>query len=211
MSPRSIVAARWRSHCAHTITSRRKRTASTALPIGMIEQHDPGRDLQHGRLERAARRRPSRLIPRRTRQHEGDAERNQVAEERADALPELRHRLDADVDIDMGAARHRPRGAEEGDVDQCVFDDLDAADDRAVEDVAQRHVDADQRAAGDQDRDGELAEDVLDATSQRSIGCSQLTMGGTARDQPSLSCRSWCAASRPHRGARSCSAFHSTS
>ena len=74
----------------------------------------------------------------------------------------FRHRLHADVDVDVRAARHGPRRTEEGDVDQCVFDDLDAADDRPVEHVAQRHVDTDQHAATGQDDDGEPAEHVLD-------------------------------------------------
>ena len=54
-------------------------------------------------------------------------------------FPALAHER---IDIDVRAARHRPGGAEKGDVDQRVFDDLGRAHDRAAERIAQQHVNA---------------------------------------------------------------------
>ena len=131
---------------AQTIDSRRKRTASSAQPIGMMTS-----TIQVGISSTVGLNEPrvkaiQVVVAPNTVSTMATPSADQVAEERADALPEFRHRLHGHVDIDMCAARHGPRRAEEGDVDQGVFDDLDSADDRAVEHVAQRHIDADQRA-----------------------------------------------------------------
>src|ERR1700730_5841085 len=164
------------------------------------DQHDPGRYCKQRRLVQVADIGRPRCPCAEYRQREGNCKRYDVAEQCADLLHPFRHVDHERINIDMGAARHRPRSPEEGDVDQSVFGELGGAHDRAPEEVAHQHVDTDRSSAQHQDRYCQLGEDILDASEP---ACEEFD---PAHQFPLMLRSFWI-----NSGARACNEAHSTS
>jgi hypothetical protein len=67
------------------------------------------------------------------------------------------------IDVDMRAARYRPGRTEESNIDERIFGQLGRAHDRAAEEVAHHHIDADRGGARHQDENCEFRKEIFRA------------------------------------------------